>query len=292
MAENATNKAQIRFLTRGAYDIQKLRIEAGNRLSGNFKAKLGQGPGQSETELEKEAKEILKVLRLSYTRITDGVVEWNKPNVFKGDEVISTFTELCLVANYVQLERQERDHFNRLEAVLPTIPIYEHFLRDVKGIGPAMAAVIISEIDIEKAEYPSTIWAYAGLDVGPDGRGRSRRKEHLVKREYKDKDGKTQERDSITFNPFLKTKLIGVLGPSFLKTGSPYRKYYDEYKHRLQHRPDLEEASKARIHNMAIRYMVKSFLRDLYKEWRELEGLPVAPSYSEAKLGIKHGKAA
>jgi hypothetical protein len=37
--------------------------------------------------------------------------------------------------------------------------------------------------------------------------------------------------------------------------------------------------------------MIKRFLVDLYKAWRPLEGLPVAPEYSEAKLGLKHKSA-
>jgi hypothetical protein len=34
--------------------------------------------------------------------------------------------------------------------------------------------------------------------------------------------------------------------------------------------------------------MIKSFLRDLYNAWRPLEGLPVAPTYNEAKQGHVH----
>jgi hypothetical protein len=36
--------------------------------------------------------------------------------------------------------------------------------------------------------------------------------------------------------------------------------------------------------------MIKRFLVDLYKAWRPLEGLPVAPEYGEGKLGIIHGQ--
>ena len=39
---------------------------------------------------------------------------------------------------------------------------------------------------------------------------------------------------------------------------------------------------------MSIRYMVKMFLADLYKEWRKIEGLPVEPSYHEKKHGHVH----
>jgi hypothetical protein len=42
---------------------------------------------------------------------------------------------------------------------------------------------------------------------------------------------------------------------------------------------------------MAIRYMVKRFLADLYKNWRAIEGLVVAPEYSEGVLGKVHGEA-
>jgi hypothetical protein len=34
--------------------------------------------------------------------------------------------------------------------------------------------------------------------------------------------------------------------------------------------------------------MIKRFLADLYVAWRTLEGLPVAPPYSEAKQGHVH----
>jgi len=290
------SRRELRILMRGAYDVQKVRIETGNRVVANFKAELGQQPGTPEQGLSKEAKELLEVLRLSWQRITDGIAgpdaTIKKPGLFQGDQVISTFTEYCLVANYLELVTAENQHFNRLEAMLPSFAIYRDYLKDVKGVGRAMAAVLISEFDITRAEYPSTMWAYAGLDVAGDGRGRSRRKEHLIKRVYTAKDGTEKERDSITFNPLLKTKLMGVLGPSFLRSGSPVRKYYDDYKHRLEHRPDLKDERKGRIHMMAVRYMVKQFLRDLYVEWRVMEGLPVAPTYAEAKLGIEHGKAA
>ena len=162
------------------------------------------------------------------------------------------------------------------------------------GVGPAMAGVIISEIDITKAEYPSSLHKYAGVDVAGDGQGRSRRAEHLEDSEYTDKEGKLQTKKGITFNPFLKTKLVGVLGSSFIKQSPDkceYRKIYDDYKHRIENMDAHKEKSKGHRHNMAVRYMIKMFLIDLYNAWRKLEGLPVAPTYTEAKLGKVHGKA-
>ncbi|GAG18334.1 unnamed protein product, partial [marine sediment metagenome] len=158
--------------------------------------------------------------------------------------------------------------------------------------------------DIHKARYPSSLWKYAGLDVASDGRRRSRRKEHLVTVQYTDKNGEPAERQSITFNPFLKTKLMGVLGPSFLRAGqddNPYAAVYYDRKHRLESHAKYGTlndgkkdedgriiASKLRRHNQALGVMLKQFLVDLYAKWRELEGLPVSVPYHEAKLGHVH----
>ncbi len=202
--------------------------------------------------------------------------------------MISTYTELCLLAQYVELESQEASHFRRMEAVLNDYPIFTQFLEPTRGCGPAMSGVIISEIDIHKAKYASSLWKLAGFDVAPDGKGRSRKKEHLVEKEYTDREGEIKTKVGITFNPFLKTKLY-VLATCFLKAGdSPYRKAYDEYKHRLENHPAHAEKTKGHRHNMAMRYMIKRFLVDLYKAWREIEGLEVHPEYSEGKLGYKH----
>ena len=294
----------LKTFVRGAYDLQKLRIQMGNRIVGNFKAKLGQSPGEKEEEIDAEGKAILADLRSRFRKLTDGVKVFPRQAAFVGDEVISTYTELCLLAQYVALEVEEDRHFRRLGTILLDYPVFTEFLHGVRGVGPAMAGVIISEFDIHKARYPSSLWAYAGLDVASDGMGRSRRKEHLRETSYTDKDGKDATKMGITFNPFLKTKLVGVLGSSFLRVGdSPYADVYRDYKHRMENhvkygvvndgkKDDNGRAitSKGRRHNMAIRYMIKSFLLDLYKVWRRIEGLVVAPPYSEAKLGRKHGE--
>ena len=39
----------------------------------------------------------------------------------------------------------------------------------------------------------------------------------------------------------------------------------------------------------ALRYMIKIFLVDLWSKWREIEGLPVTPTYNEARRGYAHG---
>jgi hypothetical protein len=287
--------SNIKVMVRGAYDIQKLRIQMGNRIVANWKAKLGQAPGATEGTLDAVEKSLLDNLRESYKKLADGVATLPRQSTFKGDELISTYTELVLIDQYIGLEKQEATQFSRLGTVLKDFPIYNEFLVNVYGVGPAMAGVILSEINIHAAQYPSSLWMYAGLDVAGDGRGRSRRKEHLVESTYIDADGVEQKKNGISFNPFLKTKLVGVLGSSFIKqsaTKCQYRKIYDDYKHRLENSPAHADKSKGHRHNMAVRYAVKRFLADLYVAWRKLESLPVANEYSVDKLGIVHHEAA
>lgn len=314
----------LKLMVKGSYDLQALRMQAGLRLCANFRAKLKSEAEETELDdlptddLSPEALNVIKTLKDSYRRLTDGVAK-NRTipteQGFKGDEVISSFTEIVLVDQYLALEKQETRQFGQLVHTLEHIPIYMEYLRDVRGVGPALAAVLITYLDPAKARHASSFWKYCGLDVGPDGAGRSRRAEHLIDREYINKDGNPATRLSTTYNPWLKMKLLGALGPSFLRSNSPWRAEFDNYKHRIMSDPNrekialnewkkLHKASKdegstvhmadfwspGRIKNAALRYMVKQFLADLWVKWRTLEGLPVSEPYAVAKLGMRpHG---
>ena len=288
--DSKTQKAMLKSAVKGLYSIQNTRIKVGNNIVANFKVKIGQEPSQPEDTLDAEAKLLLKNLRASYKKITDGVASMT-PRKFKEDGLISDFSEFALVQQYDKLITNEEEALKQLKYAVRDFDVYRNFLEGVKGVGPMMAAVIISGFDIHKAEYASSLWAYAGLDV-VKGAGRSRKKEHLVETTYTDADGKEQKKMGISFNPFLKTKLIGVLGSSFVKTNGKYRDIYDDYKHRVSNMPAHAKKSKGHLHNMAVRYAVKRFLVDLYYNWRTMEGLPVADEYSKAKLKMTHGKAA
>lgn len=288
-----TETADLKPLVRSIYDLQKLRIMMGNRVVQAFKTRIGQKPGMSEEELDENEQKVLASIRKEYKKITEGWAKFPRTGrSFKGTSVIHSFGELVLVHEWVELKEKEDSYFSMLRGVLKDYPIWTEFMEGVKGVGPAMAGVIISEMDPYKAEYPSSFWKYAGLDVAGDNRGRSRRKEHQVQVAYKNTDGIDAMKNSITFNPFLKTKLTGVLGPSFVKQkGSYYREIYDNYKNRIANMPAHEEKSLGHRNNMAIRYVVKRFLVDLHIKWREIEGLPVSEEYSIAKLGMVHKKA-
>jgi hypothetical protein len=164
----------LRLMTRGAYAMQHLRIQTGLRLCANFRDKLKENVDQDENddpdELSEKAQKIIDVLKADYRRLTEGVARNRtlpRREGFVGAGVISDFTELVLVHQYEALEKQEREHFRHLGEALEDLPIFTEWLDKQRGIGPAMAAVMVSYFDVRKAERPSQFWALAGLDVGP-----------------------------------------------------------------------------------------------------------------------------
>jgi hypothetical protein len=241
----------LRLMTRGAYALQHLRIQTGLRLCANFRDKLKESavPDEDEEtgELSEKAQKIIDVLKAEYRRLTEGVARNRtlpRREGFVGAGVISDFAELVLVHQYEALEREERAQFRFIGEELEAVPIFVEWLDKQRGIGPAMGAVLVTSFDIHKATRPSQFWAIAGLDVGPgiatdpnNKLGRSRRKEHLIEREYVDRNGEVKTKMSTTFDPWLQSRMLGVLGASLLRSGSPYRKHYDAYRHRIETDP-------------------------------------------------------
>lgn len=163
-----------------------------------------------------------------------------------------------------------------------------------KGVGPVIAAGIISRIDIHKAEHPSSIWRYAGLAPG-----QKRKKGQLV-----------------DWNPDLK-RICWLLGESFVKVSgyndAVYAKLYLSHKAKEQAQNEnghytalaaeilatknfdkTSDAYKAyssgklppaHLHARAKRYAVKRFLSDLYAQWRAMEGLPVSVPWALSEYG-------
>lgn len=126
---------------------------------------------------------------------------------------------------------------------------------------------------------------------GAEGRYVGRAKRHLIQVEYTTKDGTIATKNSISYNPKLKSKLMGVLADSFIKCpGCKYEQIYRGYRARLDNEPAHYGKTAAHKHMMAKRYCIKMFLADMWVAWRELEGLPVSQPYAVEKLGMKpHG---
>ena len=218
------------------------------------------------------------------------------------EEQIAQHTEKMssFFSRYLALE-EELGGF--IEKDIKVEPMWKEFLKGVKGIGPLLGASLLVLIDIEKGEHISSLWKYAGLDVAEDGRGRTKEKEHLVPRQYKNKKGEIVDTVGITYNPTLKT-VCWKIGEQFIKCRkSKYRNIYDTskefYKKKFPDEVKVKEKgkktrtkyNKLHIHNMARRRMVKAFLSDFWVAWREHDGLPTSVPFAhrgeEARNKIK-----
>jgi len=279
----------------------------------------------------------------SIGRKADGTLQNVEEREFPpGDErIFEKFSENA----WEQEERIEKE----LKKMLERFPVWDGFLKGVRGISTITAAGIISMIDIHEGKTVSKIWQYAGLNPGLV-KGKKRKNKPDGSFEIEETDTMIRG-DKLTpgfvspFNRELRTLLCGIAGESIIRScirwepvpeetyevteehlrgrktkviagktvkdcpcvmaiEGPYAKLYIDYKNRLansskkvDHIAKKGEESKkvmwkdvspARRHQAAIRYMVKMFIKDLYANWRALEGLEVRPPYQEEYLGHKH----
>lgn len=179
-----------------------------------------------------------------------------------------------------ELMKLEKDALKEVQRELNTYPIYTKYLKNICGVGPTMAGVLVSEFDIHKATTVSKMWSFAGLNV-IDG-----------------KAPKPKKGEKLPYNSWLRSKLVGVLADIFIKMGEKceYSKLYYNYKQRkeqlnwggIKQKDGTIKSAKGHRHNAAKRYMIKIFLIDLWKKWREMENLPTRPTYQEQYLGHIH----
>ena len=177
----------------------------------------------------------------------------------RGTELLSKFHD-----EFLDFESEIEKHVTRTVKQHPIYP----WLKSCKGIGPIIAASLISQIDITKAEHASSVWKYCGLAVDLET-GKAERREKGKK---------------ISWNPFLK-KTCWKIGESFVKSKGKYRTIYDTSKKYYQEKFPKEVKdtkskrvfyTKGHIHALSKRRAVKLFLADFWVEWRKLEGLPVS----------------
>lgn len=106
-----------------------------------------------------------------------------------------------------------------------------------------------------------------------------------------DENGEPLLKRGITYNPKLKTKLMGVLPGCLLKAKDPvYSAIYYDQRNRYASGDFYKGRSDKQKHMMAQRYMIKEFVRAMWITWRKLEGLEVDEPYEVAKLGNKPHK--
>ncbi len=257
MSDYMEKRQRIRGIVRTIYDYQDIRIKMGNRL--RFKA---DGTDQNDNGTKM---------------------------VINSEDIPS------LVDAFQDSKEIEEALAKSLRRELKGIRVYEEFLKNVKGVGPMMAAVIIAEYDIYKANTISAMNQFTGLNPGLVP-GKKRVGEKIIVTDTMIRGDRMTSGFVAPFNARLRTKMLGVLGSSFLKSKSPYSKFYYDYKNRLKNEvryidgkeKKWSDTSDLHRHNAAMRYMMKMFMKDLYVAWRTAEGLTVRCPYEEEYLGIVH----
>jgi len=97
----------LKAIIRGHYDIQKLRIQIGNRIVANFRAKLGIEAS------ERAENAALKQISAEF----DAIPAVKSSKKFKGTPIISKFAEYVLIRRYMELMSNEK------QAVKNIIPV-------------------------------------------------------------------------------------------------------------------------------------------------------------------------
>lgn len=256
------SEGQIRFLVENYYDLQKLRVEAFNRVVAWCKSQ-----GILETHFGNASH---------VSDETQGVFA-TKPSIL-ANKILSGKLEAPkdigdLVWYHNMLHDTEKNLAKRLDIWSKLHLLRSTYLSQIQGIGPIFSSALIAWLQpISRFDNISKLWKYCGL--APD----QKRKKGV----------------KLGYNPHLKT-LMWKIASSFEKqkaSKSAYRKLYDEKKRYLAERPDLKDAidkkvkgAKLHVQLLTLRFIAKRFLADTWVAWRRIEGLPVTEPYAIQILG-------
>jgi hypothetical protein len=281
---------QIDFETHG------IDVSQTNHETHEVNADLEEEENEEESEEEKRPKEIADYL-------IAGKIE--APNV-----------ELeTLIWYYKSLYSTEKNLAVKLDGWSREHPLRKNYLSKIRGIGPILSSGIIAWLSpIERFSNISKLWAYCGLSavhyeseceeghkiissspltVCPVRVKKGDKIEvcgaKILKSEKVNSPPKRKVGYFISYNQKLKTFMWKVAS-SFVKQPSEksiYRKLYEEKKAYYTNRPDLakdlkegKKGAKAHVNAMAMRFVEKRFLADLWVYWRTMEGLPVTKPYA------------
>lgn len=124
----------------------------------------------------------------------------------------------------------EKDALKEVGRLLKGIPIYEHYLKDTRGIGPTLAGVLISEINIEKCNTVSQLWAWCGLSnerycadchtIVPEKPHEENKCPNCSGTKHYHKAIKPRRGEKLKYNPWLKSKMLKVMGDCLMRTCS------------------------------------------------------------------------
>lgn len=245
----------IPFLVGQYYDIQKLRIEAYNRLVSLFSKPVTANDSWSPPLPIPEGTKPSEMAN----QILHGKLKVSKD-----------LGELVWYHN--SLHETEKNLSKKLDGWSKTHLLRTTFFDRIKGIGPTFGSALIAWLEpISRFDNISKLWSYCGM--APNQKRRKGEKLH--------------------YNPHLKTLMWKVSG-SFIKQNAKtsfFRRLYDRVKTKYLQRQDLKDAidkkqkgAKLHVELMTRKYIAKRFLAYMWLHWRQLEHLPITKPYAFNQL--------
>ena len=269
--EMGTRYEILRIYAEALYDHQDVRMASANRMRCLIRRKIeGLGFAKEEKKAEdgEESSWSDDELHAKLQEAQDKGLLTEADSSFMLESL-----NLAMKENVI-----EKEYEARLVPLVAVEPIMQ-WLGCVKGIGTRNACRLLRYFGYcERFDNPAKVWAYAGLAV-VDG--------HSVKRKKGEK---------LPYNLKIKTGCIGVIGDSLLKASGGYKRFYDQYKARIQargccerphpkHKGEMCRDYPGHAHRMAIRAMVKLLLSHYWLTARKCKNLPTSQPYAIDKLG-------
>lgn len=129
-----------------------------------------------------------------------------------------------------RLKELEKEALKEVERLLEGISIWETFLKPTRGIGPTLGGVLVAEVNIENCNTASQLWAWCGMATERFCKDCN---EHIIEKPHKEnrcpncgsrnyyhKATKPRKGEKLKYAPWLKAKLIKVMGDCLLKAAS------------------------------------------------------------------------
>jgi hypothetical protein len=204
-------------------------------------------------------REMIQKVRIAYTQRIQAVE--------RGEDTASPELLRRWEIRHDRLQIIEQYASEDIEELCDAFPIIE-LATQVKGVGKLTAAKLVSQIDIRRSKYISSLWKYCGYGLDEDGE-RDRRKKG----------------EKLKYNNRAKayTHMISL---ALIRKKSPYRPIYDDARDKYEEEhPDW---TKSHHHLAALRKVKKLFLAHLWETWRGLEGLPISDPYVLEHGGHAH----
>lgn len=195
---------------------------------------------------------------------------------------------------------------------LRRVPVYEKWLKNVAGVGPILAAYLLSQVNIElpasapggTTGKPSNLIRFCGNAV-IDGK-----RDSLQRGEKAHYAAELRCQLFVWYGGLVRGKGVGPKSDKYLDVAANYanRMRHSErvnltkntitrfdskalmtYRDPTGAGKDMPVSAKNFVLQTGRRKAVDVFLEDLYIVWRSLEGLPVWAGYYAEKLGYRHG---